>query len=237
MTPRRTAPASEVKAALAWLKGHSSKATRAGMARYAIPSDHALGVSMADMNRLARELGRNHELALALWKTGGYEARTVAALIDDPARVSAAQMERWCRDFDNWAICDTVCFKLFDRAPAAWSKVKAWSGRKNEFEKRAAFALLWSLTVHDKEAADAKFLKALPLVERAARDERHWVKLAVNMALRAVGKRNAALNAAAVALARRLAESAEPAPAWVGRHALRELTSPAVLRRLAKGRR
>ena len=229
--------ADEVHAALAWLERHSSKRTREGMARYAIPSDKAFGVTMADVKALAKRLGHNHELAAALWNTGWYEARMLASLVDEPARVTPAQMERWCRDFDNWAICDTACFALFDRTPHAWAKVAQWSASRDEFVKRAAFALLWGLTVHDKQARDTPFGRGLLLIERAATDERHFVKKAVNMALRATGKRNRELNAAAVAVARRLAGSPQAAARWVGKDALRELTSTSVIRRLAARRR
>jgi 3-methyladenine DNA glycosylase AlkD len=221
-----------VQSALNWLKSHSTKATRDGMARYAIPSDKAFGVAMKDMKALGKKLGRNHELAAALWDTGVYEARMVCSFVDDPAQITPAQMDRWCRDFDNWAICDTICFNLFDRTPHAWAKVTQWSKKRNEFEKRTAFALLWSLSMHDKHADNEQFVQGLFLIERAADDERNFVKKAVNMALRAIGKRNLALNAAAVAVARRLADSQEGAARWVGRDALRELTSPAVIKRL-----
>jgi 3-methyladenine DNA glycosylase AlkD len=223
----------EVQSAVAWLKRHSSKAKRDGMARYAIPSDNALGVSVADIRVLGKQLGRNHELAAALWDTGVYEARMLTSFVDEPARVTAAQMDRWCRDFDNWAIVDTVCFHLFDRTPHAWQKVAQWHDRMGEFEKRAAFALLWGLTVHDKQAGDAQFVEALRFVERAAADDRNFVKKAVNMSLRAIGKRSPALYIAAVAVARRLADSPDAPPRWVGKDALRELTGPAVTRRLA----
>ncbi len=168
------------------------------MARYGLPSEHALGVSIADVKRLGARLGRNHELAAALWKTGVYEARLVTSFVDDPARVTSAQMDRWCRDFDNWGICDTVCFQLFDRTPHAWSKVAKWADRREEFVKRAAFALLASLALHDKAAGDAPFLDSLRLIEHAAGDERNFVKKGVSWALRAVGRRNPALNAAAL---------------------------------------
>ena len=227
----------EVQAVITSLKRIATKATLEGMARYAIPSDKAFGVSMTNMNLLAKRLGRNHELANTLWETGWYEARMLASLIDEPARVTSAQMDRWCRDFDNWAIVDTVCFKLFDQTAYAWRKVTQWCARPDEWIKRAGFALLWSLTVHDKLANDEPFLQGLAFVERAADDERHFVKKAVNMALRAVGKRNLALNAAAVSVARRLADSSSAAARWVGKDALRELTSPGVTRRLASRRR
>jgi 3-methyladenine DNA glycosylase AlkD len=223
----------ETEQALSWLKRHGTRRNREGMARYAIPSDHALGVSVANIRVLGKRLGRNHELAAALWDTGVYEARMLTSFVDEPARVTPAQMDRWCRDFDNWAICDTLCFHLFDRTPHAWQKVAQWSDRREEFVKRAAFALLWGLTVHDKHAGDAAFAEGLRFIERAATDERNFVKKAVNMALRATGKRNPALNAAAVAVSRRLASSPEAAARWVGKDALRELTSPSVTRRLA----
>jgi len=232
----------EVEAVVATLKRSGKKSVRDGMARYAIPSERAFGVSVGDLQKLAKRLrgpdaGRNHALAAGLWETGWYEARMMACYVDDPACVTPAQMDRWCRDFDNWAICDTACFALFDRTPHAWSKVKQWSKSKEEFVRRAAFALLWGLTVHDKQADDESFAEGLVLVERAATDERHFVKKAVNMALRAIGKRSAALNAAAVAVAQRLADSSDAAPRWVGKDALRELTSPSVTRRLVARRR
>jgi 3-methyladenine DNA glycosylase AlkD len=226
----------EVETAIAWLKRKGTKANRDGMARYAIPSTNAFGVSMPNIQSLAKQLGRSHELAAALWDTGWYEARFLASFVDEPERVTPAQMDRWCRDFDNWAVCDTVCFVLFDRTPHAWRKVEQWAGRREEFEKRAAFALLWALTVHDKTAGDERFVHGLSLIERAANDERNFVKKAVNMALRATGKRNPALHAAAVEVAQRLAASTEPAARWIGKDALRELTSPKVTARLSKVR-
>lgn len=231
MSPKQALEA-QVQSALKRLKSHSTKATLAGMARYAIPSDHAYGVAMKDIRALGKTLGRNQALASALWDTGVYEARMLASFGGDPAQLTSAQMDRWCKDFDNWAICDTMCFSLFDRTPHAWGKVKQWSSRRREFEKRTAFALLWSLTVHDKTAGDESFVQGLALIEREASDERNFVKKAVNMALRAIGKRNRALNTAAVAVARRLADSKDATAKWVGRDALRELTSAAVTKRL-----
>jgi 3-methyladenine DNA glycosylase AlkD len=225
---------SEVAAVLTWLARHSSKQTREGMARYGIPSDNASGVSVADIRLLAKRLGRNHELALALWDTGNYEARMLAPFIDEPSRVTPAQMERWCRDFDSWAICDALCFHLFDKTPHAWPRIAKWSTRREEFVKRAAFALLASVALHDKTAPDAPFIKSFALIERAATDDRNFVKKAVSWALRGIGKRNPALNAAAIKLARRLAESSHPAARWTGKDALRDLATPATRRRLER---
>src|SRR5262245_24871765 len=204
------------------------------MARYGIPSANAFGVSVGTMHKLAKRLGRSHELAVGLWETGWYEARMMASFLDEPDRVTPAQMERWCRDFDSWAICDTACFQLFDRTPHAWDKVAAWRSRKPEFERRAAFALLASLALHDKRAPDAPFEDALAFIEAAASDERNFVKKAVSWALRGIGKRNPALNAAAVSVARRLADTSDAAARWVGKDALRELTRPAKQKRPAK---
>ena len=230
-TPGRSVD-DQVRFALRWLKRHATKATLEGMARYAIPSDRAYGVAMKDIKALGKTLGRNQRLAAALWATGVYEARMLASFVGDPGQLTSAQMDRWCRDFDNWAFCDAMSFNLFDRAPHAWAKVAEWSARRNEFEKRTAFALLWSLTVHDKAAGDELFEQGLALIEREAGDDRNFVKKATNMALRAIGKRNRALNSAAVTVARRLANSEDATARWVGKDALRELTSRAVTRRL-----
>jgi 3-methyladenine DNA glycosylase AlkD len=174
---------------LRWLERHGERSTVEGMARYGIPSEGAYGVTFGELRRFATELGRDHALAQGLWASGRYEARLLAALVDEPAAVSVGQMNAWAGDFDSWAICDTVCFHLFDRTPHAWSRVKAWAGASALYRKRAAFALLWGLTVHDRAAADRMFLICLPLIEKAALDERELVKKGVDMALRAVGKR------------------------------------------------
>ena len=201
--------------------------------RYNIRTSKALGVSMSNIQKVAKPLGRNHDLAAALWETGWYEARMLTSFVDEPERVTTSQMDRWAQDFDNWGIVDTLCFNLFDRTPHAWGRVAQWCKREEEFIKRAGFALLWSLTVHDKEATDERFRQGLVLVLRGAYDERHFVKKAVNMALRAIGKRNLVLNKAAITVAGRLAESPNAAARWVGKDALRELTSESVTQRLA----
>ncbi|QWP77358.1 DNA alkylation repair protein [Lysobacter sp. K5869] len=220
--------------ALDALRADASADYRDGMARFAIPNDRAFGVPMANIQAVAKRLGRDHALAEALWDSGWYEARLLAAYLDDPALVSAAQMDRWARGFDNWAVCDTVCFALFDRSPLAWRKIEQWARREDEFVRRAAFALLASKSVHDKQAGDAPFLRGLELVETYAFDERNFVKKAVNWALRSVGKRNVALRAAALKTATRLAASQDAAPRWNGKDALRELNGAAAMRRLAR---
>jgi 3-methyladenine DNA glycosylase AlkD len=212
----------------------SSKSTRDGMLRFGIPNDNALGVPVGKMQTLAKELGRNHELAEALWQKGIYETRMMAALLDEPERVTPAQMDRWCKDFDNWGIVDTVCFKLFDLTPHAWKKVDQWAGRKPEFQKRASFALLACLGVHDKHATNEKFLRCLPLIEKAATDERNFVKKGVSWALRVIGRRNTELNIACTVLARQLAGSTNPTARSLGKEALREFDGAVVKRKLKK---
>lgn len=223
--------------ALAWLERKGTRKNVAALARYGIPATNALGVTVGDTKAYAKRLGTDHDLALALWKSGVYEARLLAAFVDDPTRVTPRQMDAWAADFDSWAVVDTVCFHLFDRTPHAWKKAKQWAKAKPEFTKRAAFALIWALSVHDKSATDATFRACFPLVERAATDERDLVKKAVDMALRAIGKRNAALNAAAIATARGLAERDDATARWIGKHALRELQSASVRKRVGRTKR
>jgi 3-methyladenine DNA glycosylase AlkD len=232
-TSKRTAPDHDLKAVLAWLAESADPKVRAGMARYGIPSDNAVGIPVGKLRAEGKRLGKSHALAAALWKSGSYEARMLATFVEDPAQVTPAQLDRWCRDFDNWAICDTACFHLFDRTPHAFGKVDEWAKSDKEFVKRAAFALLASLTLHDKQADQALFEHGLGLVERAAPDERNFVKKSVSWALRSIGRRSAALNRAAVAVAQRLAGSRDATSRWVGKDALRELTSAAVRARLA----
>lgn len=231
-TKRLEPTAIDAESVVATLKRLANKQTLDGMARYAIPSANAFGVPVNVMQTLAKKLGRNHQLAADLWETGWYEARMLACFLDEPERVTAAQMERWCRDFDSWAICDTACFALFDRTPHAWRKVEQWASRDEEFVKRTSFALMACLALHNKTADDEWFAECLPLIERAADDDRNFVKKGVSWALRSIGRRSLELHRAAVALAQGLAISKEPSARWIGKDALRDLKKPAVIKRL-----
>ena len=225
--------AARVRTTLAALERAGKRQVREEMAkRYGIVVKKSWGIPMGVIQKIARGLGRDHELALALWESGWYEARTVAAYVDDPALVTPAQMDRWCRDFDNWGIVDTVCFVLFDRTPHAWKKVEPWAKRREEFPKRAGLVLLACLALHDKKAGDDAFLRLLPAAERAASDGRNFVKKGNSWALRSIGRRSAVLNAATVELAQRLVDSGDPASRSLGKEVLREITSPKVQRRL-----
>jgi 3-methyladenine DNA glycosylase AlkD len=182
---------------------------------------------MSTLKRMGKQLGKSHRLALDLWESGLYEARTLAAFVDQPSEVTSQQMDRWAHDFDSWAICDTVCFHLFDKAPFAWEKIEDWTREPDEFVRRAGYALIWALSAHDKTASDMQFLGALRLIEEAEPDPRPLVKKATDMALRATGKRNDVLRAAAIRVAGRMAESDDKDRSWIGKHALRELKRPA----------
>ena len=213
---------------LARLERAGTKATRDGMARYGIVSPKAYGVTVAQLRRFAREIGTDHTLALDLWETGWYEARMLACFIADADALTVREMDRWARDFDNWAITDTACFSLFDQSPHSWGRVDQWCRRKDEFVRRAGFALLASIALHDKSGEEAAYRKRLTLVEEFANDDRNFVKKGVSWALDAIGRRSASLNREALALARKLAASADPGERWVGKDALRKLTSRTV---------
>jgi 3-methyladenine DNA glycosylase AlkD len=205
-----------------------------GMARYGIVSKNVLGISVVKLRSTAKKIGPNHALAQQLWRTGILDARFLAVFIEEPENVTEVQMERWAKDFDNWAICDGCCLHLFDRTPFAWKKAVSWSSRREEFVRRAAFALMAVLAVHDKDADDKKFIRLLPRIKRAAIDERNGVKKAVNWALRQIGKRNLPLNKLAISTAHQIKKMESSSARWIASDALRELTSPAVANRLKK---
>jgi 3-methyladenine DNA glycosylase AlkD len=219
---------------LVWLKRRGTQRTVKGMARYGIEAERAFGVPMGTLLSLSKRIGKDHALAMALWESGWYEARLLAALVGDAEQMTRRQMNAWAASFENWADCDTACFKLFDRTPFAWEKSRQWSTSPREFVKRGGFALMACLALHDKAAPDKSFLAFLPIIEKGARDERNFVKKAVSWALRAIGRRNRALNAAALAVANRLAVSEEPSSRWIGKDALRELSSSKVRAQLAR---
>jgi 3-methyladenine DNA glycosylase AlkD len=211
-----------VDAAIAALEAASSAKARDELEpRYGIVTAKAMGVPMARTLAIAKPLKGDHELALALWATGWYEARTLACLIDDPAQVTSVQMDDWRADFDNWGIADTVCFKLFDRVPGAGAMIPRWAALGDEFGRRAAFALLASMALHGR-AEDGLLLRGIDLIEAASTDDRNFVKKGVNWALRAIGlKASPVPRAAARALAGRLALSPDPTARWNGKDALR----------------
>ena len=203
-----------------------------GMARFGINPQNTLGISVTDLKPIAKRLGKDHRLALALWESGVHEARALAAFVDDRAELTEAQMERWAADFDSWDICDGCCLHLFGDSPLAWKKAVDWSKREEEYVKRAGYALMAVLAVHDKAALDAKFLRLLPHIVRGSKDERNFVRKAVNWAMRQIGKRNLALNKAAIAAAKEILALDTKAARWIARDALRELEGEGVRARL-----
>ena len=203
-----------------------------GMARYGIDTSRAVGLSVSELRRMARGLGRDHELAAALWAPGVHEARILASLVDEPARVSEAQMDAWVADLNSWDVCDGVCGNLFDRTPFALDKAVEWSTREPELEKRAAFALMACAAVHRRDLPDAAFGSLLPVIREQASDDRNYVKKAVSWALRQIGKRSAELNARAIRTAERIERTDARSLRWIARDALRELGSDAVQARL-----
>jgi 3-methyladenine DNA glycosylase AlkD len=203
-----------------------------GMAKYGMTVEQRLGVSVPDMRKLAKEIGRDHKLALDLWKTGIAEARILAAMVGDPAKLTEEQMEDWVKGINSWDVCDQVCMNLFEKNQLAWKKIADWSEREEEFVKRTAFSLIACLAWHDKKASDEKFIKLFPVIIRGATDERNFVKKAVNWALRNIGKRNLNLNEAAINTAKEIQRLDSKAARWVASDAIRELESESIQKRL-----
>jgi 3-methyladenine DNA glycosylase AlkD len=214
----------QAKEIIKQLKSQRNPRNVAGMARFGINPRNTLGVSIPTLRKMAKQVGKDHRVARDLWASDIHEARILASMVDDPQLVTEAQMERWVKDFDSWDVCDQVCMNLFDKTKFAHRKAAQWSKRKEEFVKRAGFALMASLAWHDKDARDAAFLKFLPLIQRGATDERNFVRKAVNWALRQIGKRNFALNRAAIRTARAIQQMDSKSARWVANDALRELT-------------
>ncbi len=223
-----------VEKILVELKKHSNEENRKGMNRFGINIKNALGVNVYKTREIAKKTGKNHSLALNLWKTKIHEARMLACFIDEPKKVSEKQMEKWIKDFNSWDLCDQVCSNLFDKTPFAWKKAVEWTKRKNEFEKRAGFVLMCALAVHDKKAEDKKFEEFFPLIKKHSTDERNFVKKAVNWSLKQIGKRNLKLNKKAVALTKEIKKIDSKTAKWIASNALRELENKKTLKRLKK---
>ncbi len=216
------------------LKGKARPDQVEGMAKYGIAAEGRLGVSVPDMRKIAKESGKDHQLALELWKTGIPEARIVAAMIGEPEKLTEEQMEDWVKDVNSWDVCDQVCMNLFEKPPLAWKKILDWSEREEEFVKRTAFALIACLAWHGKYTEDEKFIELFPVIKRGATDERNYVKKAVSWALRNIGKRNPNLNKAAIKATKDIQRIHSRAARWITADAIRELESEAVQRRLRK---
>jgi len=206
----------------------------AGMSRFGINPQGTLGISIQTLRPLAKELGKDHELAQALWQSEVHEARILAAYIDEVDKVSPEQMDSWAMDFDSWDVCDQVCSNLFDRTPFAWDKAVEWSEREEEFVKRAGFVLMAALASHDKRSEDMRFETFFPILIREACDARNFVKKAVNWALRGIGKRSRLLNRRSIETAEQMAALDCRAARWNARDALRELTKPETQQRLKR---
>jgi 3-methyladenine DNA glycosylase AlkD len=218
------------------LKRLANPRVREKMAYFGVNVPQAHGISAPVLHALARRIGKDHRLAEQLWASGIHEARILATLIGESERVTAKQMDRWARDFNSWDVVDAACCYLYAAAAPAWRKIDAWSRRREEFVKRAAFSLAAYLSYKDKQAPDARFARFLRVIERESDDERNFVRKAVNWALRNIGKRNLRLNRAAIRAAERIRRRGTRAARWIAADALRELKSDAVQKRLRRKR-
>jgi len=214
------------------LKAKANSENVKGMARFGINPDNTLGVSIPEIRKMAKDIGKNHKLALELWDSGIHEARLLAGFIDEVDKVSEMQMEKWVKDFDSWDVCDQVCSNLFDKTVFSYKKAMEWTERDEEFVKRAGFVLMAALSVHDKKESDGKFLRLLPIIKRESKDERNFVKKAVNWALRQIGKRNLRLNKAAINTAKEIQKINSKSAKWIASDAIKELTGAAIQARL-----
>lgn len=224
----------EIAGVLAGLQALESPKDRAGMARFGICVDQALGISVSTLRRLAKPLRGRHELAVELWASGIHEARILATIIADPQSFTPELAQGWVQDLNSWDLCDQFCMNLMRNTDMAWDKAFSWCRADPPFIKRAGFSLMATLAVKDKGAWDAQFHRCLAEVGRASGDSRNFVKKAVNWTLRQIGKRNAALHRDALILAQDLANSEVPTARWIGRNAVRELESQAVLAKLER---
>ncbi len=237
---------------LAHLNTLSNPVSVAGMRRFGISGKNMLGVSVTTLRKIARTVPKNHALAKKLWKSGIHEARILASMLDEPDKVTSAQMDAWIRDFDSWDVCDQVCGNLFDKTPVAWKKAESWTLRKREFEKRAGFALMATLAWHEKKgkitrngkptesdaATDKKFEAFFPFIIRHATDKRNFVKKAANWALRQIGKRNPKLREKAIRTAKQIlrAHPDSKSARFVATDALRELEGKPETRKKSRKR-
>ncbi len=222
----------EGKEVIVALRSMANEETVRGMARYGISTAGTLGVPLPAIRGLARQIGRDHPLALELWNTGIHEARILAGLVEFPSEVGEDQAEKWAGDFDSWDVCDQTCNNLLRKTSFAFEKAVEWAAREEEFVKRAGFVLMACLAVHEKRTDDHVFSDLLALVEKESGDPRNFVKKAVNWALRQIGKRSRFLNEAAVSAAERLIGTKSPSARWIGSDALRELRGEKVQARL-----
>ncbi len=212
-----------VKKIIQDLKEMSNPKFRSGMSHFGIQAETALGIKIPVLRSYAKQYKKQHELALELWKSKIHEAKILAIMIADPAQVDEDFMEAWIKDFYSWDLVDGACSALFCRHPLAFIKAVEWTKRKSEYEKRSGFSLMAYLAVHDKKAADKKFIDLLPFLEKEAHDERNFVKKAVNWALRQIGKRNVVLHKEAIACAYRIKQQESKSAKWIAADALREL--------------
>ncbi len=209
---------------IALLKQKANPAYLEGMKRFAIENTKALGIPIPELRKLARDLKKDHALALDLWDTGLHEARILASMIDDPLMVTSKQINDWVNDFNSWDICDQVCGNLFDRTPFAIEKALAFSSDNQAFIKRAGFVLMAEYSIHNKTADDKTFINFLQIIEREAWDNRNFVKKAINWALRQIGKRNQILKIEAIEIAYRISLQESKPAKWIASDALKELT-------------
>jgi 3-methyladenine DNA glycosylase AlkD len=212
-----------VKKIIDELKKLSSAKAKATQEYFGITGVSSFGLTTPQMRVFAKKIGKNHELAMQLWRTGNHEAKHIAIFIADPKMVTEKLAEELLKDFNSWDTVDNCCGTLFTKTPFAFDKAIEWTKNKGEFQKRAGFTMMAELAIHNKTAEDKMYEKFFPYIINESSDERNFVRKAVNWALRQTGKRNIRLCQKAIKTAKEIYTKGDVSSKWIASDALREL--------------
>ena len=202
--PRATAtkPRLTLAAVMQALKAAGSEQTRKTYARHGAPPP-MFGVSFATLKVLMKQIGVDHELALALWATGNFDARNLAFKIVDPARMTSAELDRWASEMTA-RMCSSYVGMVAAEGPHAAKKVAQWLGSKTEGKRCHGWSLLGQLAARDEQTSDAFFEPHLATIARSLHAAPNDEREAMNLALIAIGCRSPGLRKSALAAAKRL---------------------------------
>lgn len=199
------------------------------MKRFGISYVKSYGLRLPQIRKIAKQCGKNHELALKLWDWGYHETYLLATLVEEPQKVDSHQLNEWVNAFYSWDLVDQACINLLRFIPEAVDDIFIWCNSDEEFVKRTAFSLIAVLAVHNR---NSDFDKYFEIIKEGSTDNRNFVKKSVNWALRQIGKSNADNNKKALKLAYEILEIDNKSSKWIARSAIRELESEKVQKKI-----
>ena len=164
------------------------------------------GIGVTKIKKLAKQIKKDHDLALKMWDTPIFEGRLLSIFIENSKEVTLDQINSQIPNSQGFMLADYYCQEIIVKTEFCDDLIEKWTKSKNNHIKKSGFALLYAKAKLDKKADDEFFEPYLEQIEKELQKAENWTKESMNYALMYIGSRTKKLNKKALAIAKKIGE-------------------------------